>query len=85
MPPHPANHLRHLREAHLPPWTQDELAERAQVDPSRLRAYERGEALPSLPNAIALALALGEPVEALFYGLTWEVRGQLVLPPAPLP
>lgn len=40
-------------------------------------SYERGARLPSLPNALRLAIILRTPVEFLFYALFDELHRQI--------
>jgi len=47
-------------------WSQAELARRANVSRSAVSAVEGGRLVPSVSSALALAAALGRPVEALF-------------------
>ena len=46
-------------------------------DTSAWSNYERGERLPSLVNALRLAIIMRVPVEFLFYSLHDELRHQI--------
>lgn len=48
--------IRRLRESHG--WTQEELAERAEISATYLGFIERGENVPTLPLILRLADAL---------------------------
>lgn len=56
--------IRQLREAQG--WSQEHLAERADINRSYLGEVERGQATPSLVTAAKLAVALGTPLSSLF-------------------
>lgn len=58
------NRLRELREA--AGMTQAQLALRIGVTKQSISQWETGETQPSLVKALAVAQALGQPVEALF-------------------
>jgi transcriptional regulator with XRE-family HTH domain len=55
--------VRHFREANG--WSQEQLAERADLNRSYLGEVERGAATPSLATAGKLAAALGIPLSGL--------------------
>jgi len=55
--------VRHFRERHG--WSQELLAEKADLNRSYLGEVERGRAIPSLATAAKLAAALGIPLSGL--------------------
>jgi transcriptional regulator with XRE-family HTH domain len=55
--------VRQFRETHG--WSQEALAERADLNRSYLGEVERGRVIPSLATAQKLALALGIPLSQL--------------------
>ena len=55
--------VRHFREHHG--WSQELLAEKADLNRSYLGEVERGRAIPSLATAAKLAAALGIPLSGL--------------------
>lgn len=55
--------VRHLRESHG--WSQEYLAERADLNRSYIGEVERGDAVPSLATAAKLASALDLPLSGL--------------------
>ncbi len=55
--------VRHFRESHG--WSQESLAERADLNRSYLGEVERGAAMPSLATAAKLAGALELPLSGL--------------------
>ncbi len=55
--------VRHLREQHG--WSQEVLAERADLNRSYIGELERGQAIPSLLTLKKLSLALGMPLSQL--------------------
>ena len=55
--------VRRLREAHR--WSQEILAEKADLNRSYLGEVERGQAIPSLITLEKLALALGVSISDL--------------------
>ncbi len=55
--------MRHFREHHG--WSQELLAEKADLNRSYLGEVERGRAIPSLATAAKLATALGIPLSGL--------------------
>lgn len=59
------NTIRSFRRARG--WRQSDLAERAGCSQTEISAYERGESVPALPTALAIAVALGRRIEELFF------------------
>lgn len=57
--------VRHFRE--LRGWSQEMLAEKADLNRSYLGEVERGQAIPSLETAGKLAVALGISMSRLFF------------------
>lgn len=55
--------VRHFRETHG--WSQESLAERADLNRSYLGEVERGRVIPSLATAAKLASALDIPLSGL--------------------
>lgn len=55
--------VRHFREHHG--WSQELLAEKADLNRSYLGEVERGRVIPSLATAAKLAAALGIPLSGL--------------------
>jgi len=55
--------VRHFRESHG--WSQELLAEKADLNRSYLGEVERGRAIPSLTTAAKLASALDIPLSGL--------------------
>ena len=55
-------------------WTQEELAERAQISVSFLSMIERGERIPHVETLAAIANALGVTLSELFAGTDREVE-----------
>lgn len=62
---HLSNRLREAREAKG--WTQAQLADKVGVSRKTVNTVENGVFVPSTVIALKLALALDEPVEALFF------------------
>jgi len=60
--------IRELRTQRPERWTQEELAERAQISVSFLSMIERGERVPHVETLAALANALGVSLGELFTG-----------------
>jgi transcriptional regulator with XRE-family HTH domain len=60
--------IRDLRTQRPERWTQEELAERAQISVSFLSMIERGERVAHLETLAALASALGVSLGELFAG-----------------
>jgi transcriptional regulator with XRE-family HTH domain len=60
--------IRELRTQRPERWTQEELAERAQISVSFLSMIERGERVAHLETLAALASALGVSLGELFAG-----------------
>jgi transcriptional regulator with XRE-family HTH domain len=58
--------LRELRQEHVPPLSQSELAELAGVHPVDVSKYERGVSDPSWSAATRLAEALGVGLEVFW-------------------
>lgn len=54
------------------------------VETTLISKYERGAAVPSLPRAFEIAIALRTPVERVFFGL-FEVAGDRVTATAAQP
>ena len=54
-------------------WTQEELAERAQISVSFLSMIERGERIPHVETLAAIANALGVTLSELFAGTDREL------------
>ena len=63
------NDIRTLRASHNPPLLQRELGERVGVEQTDIAAYENGRVFPTLKRAFEISIALGRPVEQVFYGL----------------
>ena len=62
------NNIRALRLAVRPLLTQRELAVLLHCTQQEVAAWENGTRVPSLPRAIAIAVALHASVEAVFFG-----------------
>jgi transcriptional regulator with XRE-family HTH domain len=60
--------IRELRLARC--WSQEELAERAQLHPTYIGGIERGERNVGLNNLLKIARALREHPSSLFVGLS---------------
>lgn len=60
--------IRQLRECRK--WTQEQLAERSQIDPANIRSYEAGRSLMNLASLVRIASALNVGPETLVEGLT---------------
>ena len=60
-------HLRALREARQ--LTQEQLAERVEVDPGHIANLERGKTAPSMASLLRLAEALAIPPSAILTAL----------------
>jgi transcriptional regulator with XRE-family HTH domain len=65
--------IRDLRTQRTERWTQEELAERAQISVSFLSMIERGERIPHVETLAAIASALGVTLSELFAGTDREV------------
>lgn len=75
-PPHPRNVLRQARQRCG--LSQAQVAQLLNCkDRHTIARYERGERLPSLARAVALALVYQLPVEELFPALTSQLRAEL--------
>lgn len=66
--------MREIRLRHSPPLKQRDLAVMIGVETTLISKYERGAAVPSLPRAMEIAIALRTPVERVFFGL-FETAG----------
>ena len=64
--------IRELRTQRPERWTQEELAERAQISVSFLSMIERGERIPHVETLASLALALDVSLSELFAGTDRE-------------
>ncbi len=53
--------------------TQDQLAVRADIDSSNVRAYESGRAMPSIHTLLRIATAMHTPLDYFLTGLTLEM------------
>lgn len=62
--PRSLNHIRMFRRRYR--LSQAELSRLAGVSQTRISAWESGRETPKLENAIEVALALGQPLEAVF-------------------
>ncbi len=60
--------IRQLREGRK--WTQEQLAERSQIDPANIRSYETGRSLMNLSSLVRIATALDVEPGFLVEGLT---------------
>ena len=69
MPRRTMNAIWTLRQGRRRPLSQAELAHLAGIGQGRLCEYEAGERIPALERALDLAVALGRPVEAVFFEL----------------
>ncbi|MFZ5479094.1 MAG: helix-turn-helix transcriptional regulator [Myxococcota bacterium] len=69
MPVPALNAIRSHRLRKSPPMSQEDLARRIGSTQWNVSAYERGDRLPTLHKAIAIAAALGTHVEEVFFGL----------------
>lgn len=58
--------IRELRTQRNEPWTQEDLAERAQISVSFLSMIERGERVPHIETLEQLAQALSVPMPDFF-------------------
>ena len=65
--------IRDLRTQRVDRWTQEELAERAQISVSFLSMIERGERIPHVETLAAIAAALGVTLSELFAGTDREI------------
>src|SRR5918996_378625 len=66
--------IRDLRTQRMERWTQEELAERAQISVSFLSMIERGERIPHVETLAAIANALGVTLSELFAGTDREIE-----------
>lgn len=60
--------IRELRTQRTEKWTQEDLAERAQISVSFLSMIERGERMPHVETLAAIASALDVSLSELFVG-----------------
>jgi DNA-binding XRE family transcriptional regulator len=71
------NALRRLRQTRNPPLRQRDVAARVGCTQSDVSAYERGDVLPDLPMALALASSIGCAVEEVFFDLHERVLASM--------
>lgn len=67
--------IRDLRTQRAEKWTQEDLAERAQISVSFLSMIERGERMPHVETLASIAQALDVTLSELFAGADREVEG----------
>jgi transcriptional regulator with XRE-family HTH domain len=74
--------IRDLRTSRPERWTQEDLAERAQISVSFLSMIERGERIPHVETLAAICAALEISLSELFHGTDGEpsTDGDLVRP-----
>lgn len=53
--------------------TQDQLAVRADIDSSNVRAYESGRAMPSIHTLLRIAVAMRTPIDYFLKDVTLEM------------
>ena len=63
------NAIRSCRDSKWPKLHQVELARRCGCTQAQISRYEAGGIKPDLLRAFTIAVALGRPVEAVFFGL----------------
>lgn len=75
--------IRKLRTAPGRNWTQEQLAERANLSVSFLSMVERGERVPHVHTLANLSAALGIRLGELFEGVDAPDEGSITVPSGP--
>lgn len=68
---HIGERIRTARESST--MTQDQLAVRADIDSSNVRAYESGRAMPSIHTLLRIAMAMHTPLDYFLKDVTLEM------------